>query len=79
MQDFSTFEQRRKAPRVRGWRIRVYLPGKPSQNFPIIWALDVPKQWEDVKQNTSITAATLYRSGRKFDSVYIAKKTPSYE
>jgi len=60
-------EQRKKPPRLRGYRIRVTRPGRPSVDLPFMWRVEPPLQeWEQVKQDSSIVQATLYRSGKKF-------------
>ena len=66
MGNFTTFEQRRKAPRVRGYRIFIYRERGSSCSLPTIFASGIPAQWEAIKQDATVTRARLVRSGRKF-------------
>jgi len=58
---------RRKVPRVRGYRIRISLPGRPSVDLPLIWSQEPPAEaWERVKRDPSIVRAVMLRSGSPF-------------
>ena len=67
MQHSTTVQSRRQGTRVRGYKIKFYRgQGKPSTSLPLIWAPSTPAQWEEIKQDETVTMAVMVRSGRKF-------------
>ena len=62
---------RRRAPRSRGYRIRVWYQGRPvGRDLPTLWAVEpaIPPEWETLKEDPRVTRALLIRSGRRFAS-----------
>ncbi len=56
-----------QTPRWRGWRMRIYRDGAAfSELTRVTFAPDVPQAWHDLKNDSSVRTALLYRTGRKF-------------
>lgn len=66
---FPSREQRRRAPRFYGWRIRIQYPGQAPSTMPTIWAEVEPCIWQQVKANPALEVATLFKSGKAVDRV----------
>lgn len=60
----------KRAPRVRGYRIRAWYQGQyVGSDTPTLWIAEpsLPPEWETTKNNPNVTRAILFRSGKKYD------------
>ena len=64
----SKRSERDSSPRVRGYRIRVYMDEWKSATLGIFWLREphLPSEWEAIQQDPRVVRAILIRSGKKF-------------